>query len=120
MAACALLIIAVAAAWYRVAERQRREMALGEKLYALNCAVCHGRDLQGQPNWQTPKADGKMPAPPLNATGHAPHHRDAELFRIVKRGAAAVNNRPSDMAPFESVLSDDEISAILSYIKSTW
>jgi mono/diheme cytochrome c family protein len=89
-------------------------------LYALNCAVCHGAKLEGQPNWQTARPDGKKPAPPLNSTGHAPHHPEAELFRIVKRGMASVDNRPSDMPAFQDVLSDDEISAVLAYIKTTW
>ena len=44
----------------------------------------------------------------------------AKRLRIVKRGAASVENRPSDMPAFENVFSDDEISAVLAYIRSTW
>jgi mono/diheme cytochrome c family protein len=80
----------------------------------------HGPDLEGQPNWQTPQADGTMPAPPLNASGHALHHPQAELFRIVKRGMASVKGGPTNMPPFENVLTDEEITAVIAYLRSTW
>jgi mono/diheme cytochrome c family protein len=44
------------------------------------------------------------------------------LFRVTKEGPAAVvgNGYESDMPGFGDVLSDDEIHAVLAYIKSTW
>ena len=47
---------------------------------------------------------------------------DDVLFRIVKEGTAAVvgGGYESDMPGFGGVLSDAEIHAVLSYIKSTW
>ena len=63
-----------------------------------------------------------MPAPPHDASGHSWHHSDAALFRLTKQGVAAVvgNGYQSDMPAFAEVLSDDEIRAVLDYIKSTW
>ena len=97
-------------------------LALGEQLYAENCASCHGAELQGQPDWKRRLESGRMPAPPHDETGHTWHHSDADLFRLTKEGVAAVvgRNYESDMPAFENVLSDEEILAVLAFIKSTW
>ena len=97
------------------------QLALGARLYAERCASCHGTKLEGQPNWQEALSNGRMPAPPHDASGHTWHHSDEELFTITKKGlAAVVPGYESDMPAFESSLSDGEIQAILAFIKSTW
>ena len=94
---------------------------LGLKLYAAHCASCHGTNLGGEPDWQAPKVNGRMPAPPHDASGHTWHHSERELHQITKFGmAAVVPNYESDMPAFGSILSDEEITAILAYLKSTW
>ncbi len=98
-------------------------LALGEALYAENCAACHGAALQGQvANWRERDEDGLMPAPPHDETGHTWHHPDAMLFAITKYGTEAVVGQgyQSNMGGFEGVLSDAEILATLAFIKSTW
>ncbi|MBS8226225.1 c-type cytochrome [Vannielia litorea] len=98
-------------------------VALGETLYAENCAACHGAALEGQvANWRERDADGMMPAPPHDESGHTWHHPDAMLFAITKYGTEAVVGQgyQSNMMGFEGVLSDEEILATLAYIKSTW
>lgn len=94
----------------------------GAALYAEHCAACHGADLAGEPDWQTPKPSGRMPAPPHDQTGHTWHHPDTVLFRITKHGTEAVvgGDYRSDMGGFGEVLSDDQILEVLAYIKSTW
>lgn len=100
----------------------RRAMAEGAALYARHCASCHGAQLEGQPNWRDRKADGRLPAPPHDATGHTWHHSDDTLFRITKHGLEGIAppGYVSDMPAFEKVLTDQEIAAILGYIKSVW
>nr|WP_230534303.1 cytochrome c [Microvirga roseola] len=103
------------------AAADRREIALGRQLYASYCAACHGAALEGQPDWQTPKEDGRMPAPPHDESGHTWHHGDRELFLITKKGmGAVVPGYESDMPAFEGILSDAEIRAVLAFIRSTW
>jgi S-disulfanyl-L-cysteine oxidoreductase SoxD len=98
-------------------------VALGRKVYDTHCAACHGAQLQGQPNWRERDAAGRLPAPPHDRTGHTWHHPDEVLFRITKHGvanAANLKDYASAMPVYDGVLSDAEIIAVLSYIKSRW
>ena len=38
-------------------------VALGSGVYDQHCAACHGRELEGEPDWRRRKADGTHPAP---------------------------------------------------------
>ncbi len=98
-------------------------VAAGELVYQAQCAACHGVELEGQPNWRQRDDAGMLPAPPHDASGHTWHHADDLLFEITKYGAAVVINDPgyqSNMPVYDKVLSDEDIIAVLSYIKNTW
>lgn len=98
-------------------------VALGANVYEANCASCHGADLEGQANWRSPGEDGRLPAPPHDEAGHTWHHDGDTLFQLTKYGVGALINDPdyaSNMPIYEGVLSNEEIVAVLSYIKSTW
>lgn len=97
-------------------------VALGRTIYAEQCAECHGKNLEGEPDWRTPKADGTLPAPPHDDNGHTWHHGDELLFRYTKGGGAAIAPAEfkSGMPAFGGALSDDQIWAVLAFIKSTW
>jgi len=101
------------------------DLAAGKLLYAENCAACHGANLEGQENWQSPGEDGRLPAPPHDETGHTWHHGDQVLFEYTKLGGRALMAAQgiefdSGMPGFADQLSDREIWSILGYIKSTW
>ncbi len=98
------------------------QLALGRTTYGENCAACHGAELEGQANWRQRDSDGLLPAPPHDETGHTWHHPDRQLFEITKLGTAALvgPDYKTTMGPFGEVLSDDEIWAVLAYIKSRW
>ena len=99
------------------------QLARGQQLYAQHCAACHGAKLEGQPNWRSPLANGRMPAPPHDESGHTWHHTDAVLFGITKYGLTPNYAPPgyqSDMPAFEGKLSDNEIRAVLAFIASHW
>jgi S-disulfanyl-L-cysteine oxidoreductase SoxD len=130
-----LLIVGGIAAWAlsstgaeRGAIRLRpdapQDVAFGRELYLQSCASCHGRDLEGQPDWKTPGPNGILPAPPHDETGHTWHHPDDMLFTLVRDGAKAIlgegTSFVSGMPAFAGVLSDADIRTVLSYIKSTW
>ncbi len=98
---------------------------LGQRVFAANCSACHGDMGQGQPNWHIPKADGVLPAPPLNGDGHTWHHGDGFLYRVVSQGgkiqeSPTVPNFKSGMPAFGDVLGRDEIVAVLTHVKSLW
>lgn len=93
----------------------------GQELYAEDCASCHGANLEGQPDWKRRLDNGRMPAPPHDASGHTWHHPDQDLLLIVRDGLGAiVPGYESDMPAFGSTLTDEDIGAILAFIKSTW
>ena len=97
----------------------------GAELYAQSCAVCHGTQLEGQPDWRSPGADGLLPPPPHDVTGHTWHHPDRVLFEYTRLGgreALALQGLDfeSGMPAFGDILSDAEIWNILAFIQSTW
>ncbi len=97
------------------------QITRGEVLYAESCASCHGADLEGAPDWRRRNANGRMPAPPHDKTGHTWHHSDRQLFTITKLGVGSVvPGYESDMPAYQNILSDAEIIAVLAFIKSTW
>ena len=95
---------------------------LGQDIYMKNCASCHGKNLEGQPNWRKRDDAGYLPAPPHDKTGHTWHHSDAYLFKITKYGLEKLigEKYPNNMPAYEKLLKDEEIIASLSYIKSMW
>lgn len=100
------------------------QVALGLRVYAEHCAVCHGAKLEGQPDWRQKLPSGRMPAPPHDESGHTWHHTDEVLFGITKHGLVPGKYAPpgyeSDMPAFAGKLSDGDIRAVLAFIKSHW
>lgn len=97
-------------------------VAQGQGLYQQYCASCHGAELEGQPDWRTRKPTGALLAPPHDESGHTWHHPDQLLFEMTKFGVKpfAPADWVNDMPAFEGVLSDEQIWAVLAYIKSQW
>jgi mono/diheme cytochrome c family protein len=126
--ALALLVVGSVAVWPlmlcggRADPTDAAQVALGKTVYAGNCVSCHGANLEGQPDWGSRKADGRMPAPPHDATGHTWHHPDDVLVSVIKKGLEK-HTPPgygSDMPAFGGVLTDEQIGAVLAYLKSSW
>lgn len=89
-------------------------MELGRKTYARQCATCHGDEGKGQP-----------PAfPPLARNQSITMASPVNSIRMVLNGGYAPgtrkNPRPHGMPPFSHVLNDDEVAAVVTYIRVAW
>ena len=125
-----LAVFGAAAAWLFVDQAQPLRiptddaavLARGAAVYAEHCAACHGLDLEGEPDWRVRRADGTLPAPPHDATGHTWHHSDADLVAMTRYGIEpfAPEGYRSNMPAFAGILDDAEIRAVIAYIKSAW
>ncbi|OUM01395.1 c-type cytochrome [Variovorax sp. JS1663] len=86
----------------------------GEKIYAQECAWCHGERGEGVAEVFPALAGNR-------AVGLA---NPANLIQMVRRGgyppATEGNPRPYGMPPFGHVLDDEEIAAVLTYIRASW
>ncbi|CAA7616007.1 cytochrome c [Magnetospirillum sp. UT-4] len=131
MMTLAVLVVLAAGAfggwgWWRGRDRidpaDPKQVARGEAVYRGHCAECHGARLEGEPDWQTRRPTGELPAPPHDASGHTWHHSDQHLFSITKHGLArfAPPDYKTNMPSFVGRLSDRDIRAVIAFIKSTW
>jgi len=89
----------------------------GRLLYEQFCAVCHGVDLKGDPDWKVPNEDGSYPPPPQDSSGHTWHHGDELLLEIVLEGSDFPETR---MPSFGGRLNEAEVLSILEFFKSEW
>jgi mono/diheme cytochrome c family protein len=79
----------------------------GRELYATNCASCHGTDLRGTERGPSHLSIVYEPA----------HHDDDSFRRAIAKGSRAHHWNFGDM-PAVSGLSDDEVDAIIAFIRS--
>ena len=96
------------------ARRDAAVMARGGRIYDQRCAYCHGDQGEGAP--------GAYPA--LAGNRAVQMASPANLIQAVRHGgflpATAGNPRPFGMPPFGHVLDDDDVAAVLSYIRGSW
>ncbi len=88
--------------------------AQGEKIYTQQCASCHEANGRGQP-----------PAYPPLADNHSIQmHSAVNPIRMVLNGgyppSTTGNPRPYGMPPFAQQLSDEEVAAVVTYIRMSW
>lgn len=98
-------------------------ITLGKTVYATHCAACHGADLEGEAEWKLPNDDGTFRAPPHDASGHTWHHSDKQLLEAVRLGGERLPSSlgaTSLMPAFDEILNEAEMTAVLTFIKSTW
>ena len=89
-------------------------METGRKIYEKQCAVCHGAEGLGHPPVYPPLANNQSITmlSPVNS------------IRTVLNGGyppgTKKNMRPHGMPPFSHILNDDEVSAVVTYIRVAW
>jgi mono/diheme cytochrome c family protein len=88
--------------------------AAGGKLYTQHCAACHGERGEGV----------ALAYPALAGNRAVTMGSSANLVHIVLEGGfaptTAGNPRPFGMPPFATVFSDEEVAALLSYLRASW
>ncbi|MBY0366787.1 alcohol dehydrogenase [Roseateles aquatilis] len=89
-------------------------MEMGRKVYATQCAMCHGDE-----------GKGHTPAyPPLAGNQSITMASPVNSIRMVLNGGYAPgtkkNPRPHGMPPFSHILSDEEVAAVVTYIRVAW
>lgn len=90
-------------------------MARGARVFQENCAICHGPEAQGHPDWQTP---GVAAAPPLNGTGNDWKRKRAELVAVIKTGVKRKNEQV--MPGWEGRMSEQEIDDVITWFQALW
>ena len=86
----------------------------GEDVYDKHCASCHMKDGSGMP----------PDYPPLAGNPSIQMASAVNPIRMVLNGGfppgTAGNPEPYGMPPFAQTLSDDEVAAVVTYIRSAW
>jgi mono/diheme cytochrome c family protein len=84
------------------------QLALGAKVYADRCALCHGSEGKGD----GPASAGLNPKPRNHTDGSYMNARtDEDLLGVIRDGKGA-------MPAWKSVLSEQEIQAVLQFVRS--
>ncbi len=97
------------------------DLQVGERVYNLRCAHCHGFSGEGQLASTVPNTRqlGLHTVPPHDATGHTWQHPSQRLRAVILNGI----QNPLDlypMPPFEGVVADEEIDDLIEYLALWW
>ena len=89
-------------------------VSLGKTVYEARCATCHGAQGEGKPpHW-----------PPLAGNQSIGMESAVNPIRVVLNGGyppgTAGNPKPYGMPPFAGLLSDNEVAAVVTYIRTSW
>jgi cytochrome c553 len=89
-------------------------LATGRTIYVNRCAACHRSDGQGM-----------APAyPPLAGNPSIEMESSVNPLRMVLNGGYPPqthdNQRPYGMPPFAQIMSDEEVAAVVTYIRVSW
>ncbi|VAW46039.1 Cytochrome c, class IC:Cytochrome c, class I [hydrothermal vent metagenome] len=99
--------------WYSAQDIQK-----GQQVFKQNCAACHGDKAQGiVKDWRAELPNGKYPAPPLNGSAHAWHHRLKALDGTIQRGGIPIGGT---MPAFKDKLTRHERLQAIAYFQSFW
>ena len=96
-----------------------RQAELGAKVYGQHCAQCHGEQGEG-----TRLPNGRFAYPPLAGSRAVTLGPTANLVQTVLHGGFSVSSpgqpRPFGMPPYVLALSDTELAAVLTHLRTQW
>ena len=91
-----------------------QQVSRGRKVYQAHCASCHADDGRGMPPHYPPLADNQSIT--MRSAGNP--------IRMVLNGGYPPGTRrnpmPYGMPPFAHAMSDDDIAAVVTYIRTAW
>ncbi len=109
VSAAALIILAACSTAGSTQQPERTPTEAGRVVYSESCQVCHGDSATGK---------GAIPNAPVHGPdGHTWHHADGQIKEII-RGTFDFPGKT--MPPFAGILSENDIDAVLVYLKSNW
>ena len=86
----------------------------GRTIYVTQCAICHGSEGKGQPPH----------FPPLAGNQSITMTSPVNSIRMVLNGGyppgTQKNPRPYGMPPFAHILNDEQVAAVVTYIRVAW
>jgi mono/diheme cytochrome c family protein len=89
-------------------------MKRGSQIYADECSGCHTASGKGSPRM----------FPSLNGSAAVQQRDPTSLLHVVLRGARSAGTDKAPTAPampaFEWILKDDEVAAVVTYIRNAW
>ncbi|QCE35193.1 cytochrome c [Acetobacteraceae bacterium] len=96
-------------------QKQHRQFSRGEQIYIDRCASCHGSDGQGY----------GLSFPPLKKNPIVTSSNTASLIHLLENGGStpiipSISPSSFTMPGFSEMLSDIQISEVLTYIRSAW
>ena len=93
----------------------------GKRLVTIHCSGCHGKNLEGTAFFEDPSM-GSIPATNLTAGkgGKGSVYTEADFVRAIRHGVKK-DGKPAFVMPAKEFqhLSDTDLGAIISYVKST-
>ena len=97
-------------------------VALGQELFRVNCAVCHGSGGNGDGPMRARLQVAGYLSPPadLTASGPAAGKSEGEVFQLITKGFGATYGLPEGqflMPPFRKLLAEEDRWTLVYYIK---
>ena len=92
------------------------DTAMGRKMYEQNCSLCHQPTGLGNP---------AQSIPPLAGSDWVVEEGPNRILKLILngiQGPITVSGKPynSTMPPWRDVMTDEQIAAVATYIRSTW
>lgn len=92
----------------------------GAALFEQHCALCHGPQAQGHPDWQTPSNGSFAAAPPLDGTGNDWKRSRAELAGAIQNGIKRKSDNEMVMPAWKGRLKDQDVEDVINWLQSLW
>jgi mono/diheme cytochrome c family protein len=89
-------------------------LAHGKAVYGTYCGLCHGSDGLGKPGQAPPLAGSEWVAKDIASLAHIPLTGLTGLIQVKGR------DWNLSMAPMGATLSDADLAAVLTYIRTSW